>query len=166
MKILLVGCILLVFLSCSEPKQPYLLPDNAESLISGDVSKTWKLAKRMNDGNRMNMGECFLAYKQTFKSDRTVSDNNSSQKDCGESLHAKWEIVVDEKGHSFIKMSSPQISELLNIKEDYKMFKIIELTEASMKLAFYHKQFSDRTTTIVDHLVPEYVTVQDRDFHW
>lgn len=158
---------LMLILSCSEPpKPPYTLPNNAIKLISGENSKTWKLAKRTNNGDRMNMGGCFLSFRQTFRSDMTVSDNNGEQRDCGESLHAKWELIKDEKGHNFIKMTSPQIPALLNIEEEFKNFKILHLAENEMKIAFYHKQFSDRTTTIVDYLVPEDVHVEDRDFHW
>ncbi len=152
--------------SCSEPSKPYVLPENAINLIAGNSSKTWKLAKCMNNGNRMNMGDCFLSFKQTYRSDMTVSDNNGEQSNCGDSLHATWELIKYGDGHNFIKMTSPQISELLNIEEDFKQFKILHLEEGKMKIAFYHKQFSDRTTTIVDFLVPEEVEVSDRDFHW
>jgi len=96
----------------------------------------------------------------------TVSDNNGEHHNCGDSLDATWELIKDKEGHNFIKMTSPQIPLLLNIKEDYKQFKILELEENRMKLAFYHKQFSDRTTTIVDYLVPDHIVVHDRDFHW
>ena len=161
-----VPILLILFLSCSEPPKPYVLPDNAIELITAHSSKTWKLAKRMNNGNRMNMGDCFLSYKQTFKADMTVTDNNSEQNDCGDSLNASWEITIDEEGHNFIKMTSPQIPELLKIEEDFKNFKILLLAEDKMKLAFYHRQFSDKWTTIVDYMVPENIVVKDRDFHW
>ena len=114
----------------------------------------------------MNMGDCFLSYKVTYKVDMTVTDNNGEHPDCGDSLHAQWELTKDKEGHNFIKMRSPQISKLMNIKEDYKLFKVLHLTHDKMKIAYYHKQFSDRTTTIVDYLVPEDVEVKDRDFHW
>lgn len=157
----------IIYLSCSSaPVEPYVLPRNAAELIAGSSSKTWKLAKRTNDGNRMNMGDCFLSYRQTFKSDMTVRDNNSEQKECGESLLAKWEIVQNEEGHSFIKLTSPQISALMNIEDDFKNFKILHLAEDKMKIAFYHRQFSDKWRTIVDYMVPEDVVVEDRDFHW
>lgn len=113
----------------------------------------------------MNMGGCFLSFRQTYSSDMSMTDNNGEQADCGESLNAKWEITKDEEGHSFIKLSSPQIPELLNIEEEFKNFKILYLSKDTLKLAFYHRQFSDRTTTIVDYLVPESFKVADRDFH-
>ena len=157
----------IIYLSCSSaPAEPYALPENAIALIAGSSSKTWKLAKRTNDGNRMNMGDCFLSYRQTFSNDMTVTDNNSEQKDCGESIQAKWKIIQDEEGHSFIQLTSSQIPELMNIEEDFKNFKILHLEEDKMKIAFYHRQFSDKWRTIVDYLIPENVVVEDRDFHW
>lgn len=159
-------CVVLVsMLACSEPKEPYIPPHNAVGLIASDSTKTWKLAKRMNNGNRMNMDGCFLSFKQTYRADMTMTDNNGEQANCGESLNATWEIVKDEKGHSFIKATSPQIPELLGIDEEFKNFKILYLSKDTLKLAFYHRQFSDRTTTIVDYLVPEDFDVPDRDFH-
>jgi len=158
--------ILIFCSSCSEPTPPYVLPINAIELITSNANKTWKLAKRTNNGDRMNMGDCFLSYRQTYNSDMTVSDNNSAHHNCGDSLHAVWELIKDEDGHNYIKMTSPEIPALLNIEEDYKLFKILELEENRMKIAFYHKQFSDRTTTIIDYLVPDHIVVGDRDFHW
>ena len=157
---------LLVVFGCNEPIPPYSLPKNVISIICSDSIKTWKLAKRLNDGNRMNMGDCFLSYRQTFKKDMTVSDNNGDNDNCGESLTATWEIIKDEKAHSYIKMQSPQIPMLMNIKEDYKKLRILHLSENKMTVAFYHRQFSDRWTIITDYLVPESVLVEDREFHW
>lgn len=163
----ILGLFVIFCFCCAEPpKAPYVLPDDPIQLIAGNDSKTWKLAKRTNNGDRMNMGDCFLSFKQTYRADMTLSDNNGEQNDCGDSLHANWELIKDEKGHNFIKMTSPQIPKLLNIKEDHKQFKILHLAENEMKIAYYHKQFSDRTTTIVDYMVPEDVEIKDRDFHW
>ena len=153
-------------LSCADPPLPYTLPEKPVQLVAGDSSKVWKLAKRTNNGNRMNMGDCFLSYRKTYTTDMKVSDNNGEHDDCGDSLYATWELIMDEKGHNFIRISSPQIPELMNIQEDFKNFKILHLEENKMIIAFYHKQFSDRVTTIVDYLVPEDIVVDDRDFHW
>lgn len=151
--------------ACKESSpNTFELPPNATNLLAGDSVKTWKLAKRFNDGYRMNMGECFLSYRQSFKSDGTVKDNNEEQADCGESLVATWEII-EEKGEFFIQLTSDQIPQLLNIEENFKRFKIIELQEESLKLTFTHKQFSNKIRLIEDHLVPEDVIVPNRDFH-
>lgn len=112
------------------------------------------------------MGDCFLAYRQTFRKDSTMNDNAGDNRDCGESLMASWKFVKDEKGNSYLKLKSGQIPELLKIDKDYKFFKVLRLTEDELKLQFTHRQFSGKLRTITDYYVPEHVSVEDRDFHW
>jgi len=38
----------------------------------------------------MNRAPCFMAYRQTFKADQTVFDNNEKTRDCGHSLTGEW----------------------------------------------------------------------------
>ena len=164
-KYLLISCI--IFVSCSEPpKEPYILPDNAIKLVTGDSAKIWKLARRFNNKTRMNMGDCFLAYKQTYRSDMTMHDNNGENIDCGETLNATWKFIKDKGENYYIKWNSEQLPALMHIEEDYKFFKIIHLSEEQMTLQFNHKQFSNKTSLITDIYVPEHVSVEDREFHW
>ena len=83
-------CLLFFLLAaCSAEKKEetiYTLPANAAELLAGKASKTWKLAKRTNDGMRVNMGDCTLAYRQTFSANQQLTDNNSQNPDCGPSL--------------------------------------------------------------------------------
>lgn len=158
--------LVLIIFSCSkQEKEPYKLPENAVHLIAGDSLKVWKLAKRFNGKTRMNMGDCFLSYRTTYKTDKTYHDNNGDFSDCGKTLRASWEITADEKGNSYIKQISDQIPELMNIKENYKFFKILYLSKDSLTLQFSHKQFQ-KTRIITDYYVQEGVEVKDRDFHW
>lgn len=158
--------IILNFTSCKDSKtKSYKLPLNAIELISGNDEKVWKLAKRLNNNIRMNMGDCFLSYRQFYRTNMTMNDNNSEHSDCGESLNAKWEVVQNETGNSFIKLQSNQLPKLMNIKEDYKYFQILELTENKLTLTFQHKQFSDKTMWIKDFYVPVDVKVEGRNFH-
>ena len=79
--------------SCNGSKsEPYKIPDNAVALISGDSLKTWKIAERYNGKVRMNMGPCFMSYRQTFLKDSSFYDNNGEKRDCGESLEGKWHL--------------------------------------------------------------------------
>lgn len=134
--------ILLITSSCSGPEKPvYELPENAWSLISADSVQTWKLAKRLNDGTRMNMGVCFLAYRQSFAKDSTMQDNAGETRECGETLFATWKFVKDKKGNSFLKLNSGQLPELMQIKEDYKFFKVLQLSEDQLVLEYKHKQY-------------------------
>ena len=163
-KYLLISCI--VIASCAKPpKEPYLLPDNAMRLLTGDSTKTWKLARRFNNGTRMNMGDCFLAYRQTYRSDMTMHDNNGENADCGETLKATWKFIKDQGENYYIKLSSEQLPALMHIDEDYKFFKITHLSEEQMTLQFNHKQFSNKTSLITAIYVPEHASVEDRDFH-
>lgn len=156
-----------ILFSCSGPEKPvYQLPENFTSLISADSTKTWKLAKRANDGTRMNMGDCFMAYRQTFAVDSTMRDNAGDTRDCGVTLLATWKIVKDKKGNSYIKLQSDQLPELLQIDEDYKFFKVLQLSEEELVLEYKHKQYGNKSRTITDYYVPENIKVEDRDFHW
>ncbi len=164
-KYLLISC--LVTVSCAEPPQePYQLPGNAASLLTGDSTKTWKLARRFNGETRMNMGDCFLSYRQTYQSDSTMHDNNGEQSDCGETLHATWHLVRNGSGHYYLKLISDQLSALMNIDEDHKYFKILQLSKDQTTVRFKHQQFSNKATLITDVYVPEDASVEDRDFHW
>ncbi|MTI29252.1 lipocalin family protein, partial [Xanthovirga aplysinae] len=154
-------------LSCSKAKkEPYKIPENAFSLIAGESGKTWKLARRFNGKTRMNMGDCFLSFRQTFKPDLSVMDNSGKNKDCGESLIGTWRLTKDKKENYYIKIISDQIPRLMNIEEDYKYFKILHVSEDQLTLQFRHKQFSNKERTMTDIYVPEEMEVEGRDFHW
>lgn len=158
---------ILLMISCSEvEKIPFEPPANAAELISGKDGKTWKLARRFNNGTRMNMGDCFLSYRATYRPDRTMNDNNGEQSDCGPTLKAQWSIVKSEKGHSYVKIDSDQLPDLMGIEDTYKVFKILQLSEDQMTLQFSHRQFSSKKTKMIDVYVPENVEVKGREFHW
>ncbi|MEQ9299035.1 MAG: lipocalin family protein [Cyclobacteriaceae bacterium] len=162
--IILIG---MAVASCAEPeKPPFELPADAMSLLTGDSSKSWKLARRFNNKTRMNMGDCFLEHRDTYKADFTMHNNSGAQSDCGETLNASWKFTKDKKGNSYIRWTSDQLPQLLNIDKNYKSFKILELSEEQMTLQFSHKQFSDKTTIITDIWVPEDASIEDREFHW
>ena len=156
---------LLLFTSCSEDTKPYELPANALSLLHGDSTKTWKIARRYNDEVRMNMGPCFMDYRQTFQNNNTVSDNNAINTDCGPSLKGEWELKKSSKGHPYIKISSKDIPKLLNTEKNYKNFKILKLNKDTLKLSFRHKQYGNKYRTITDVLVREDLDIGDRYFH-
>lgn len=160
--------VFLIFqLSCSTPeKPPYELPANAKSLLTGDSTKTWKLAQRFNNSNRMNMGDCFLSHRETYRSNMTMQNNSGDRADCGKTLTATWKFAKDEKGNYYVKISSKQLPELMNIDEEFKLFKVLHLSDEQMTLQFNHQQFSSKTTTITDFYVPENVAFTGRDFHW
>ncbi|MCP9199196.1 lipocalin family protein [Gramella sp. GC03-9] len=162
----LLSCIWLaaLFLSCSEEKT-YQLPENAESLLHGDSTKTWKIARRYNNEVRMNMGPCFMSYRQSFSKDHQVSDNNAENDNCGPSLVGNWEFKKGAKGDPYIKISSPDIPELLNTDKDYKYFKILKLSADTLKLSFKHTQYGNTSRTITDILVREDLDIGDRYFH-
>jgi len=156
-----------IVISCKEDKKPpFELPENAQRLISGDSAKVWKLAKRTNNNTRMNMGDCFLSYRATYKIDHTMHDNNGEHEDCGETLRTKWSIYTSKEGYPYIKLKGGELKKLMNLDVDYKYFKILDLSENQMVLEFRHKQFSSKETTIVDVFVPENRSIKDRDFHW
>ncbi len=158
---------LIVLTSCSDDVKPvYEIPENARELIAADSSKTWKLAKRFNDGTRMNMGECFLAYRQTFSKDNTMNDNSGKTRDCGQTLFAEWKFVKDRKGNSYVQLKSKQLPELMQIEEDFKFFKVLQLSRNELVLEYKHKQYGNKSRTITDYYVQEDITVEDRNFHW
>lgn len=142
------------------------MPDNSVALIAGDSAKVWKLAKRTNNGTRMNMGDCFLSYRATYQTDSIMHDNNSDHSDCGETLTANWLLYTSKEGYPYIKLKSLQLKQLMNLDVDYKFFKILDLSEDQMVLEFRHKQFSSKESTIIDVFVPEDISIKDRDFHW
>ncbi|GGG39102.1 hypothetical protein GCM10011344_44970 [Dokdonia pacifica] len=161
------SCILFsVFISCKDKtKEPYIIPENAVHLLTADSVKTWKIAKRYNGKTRMNMGDCFLKYRQRFRESGLVKDNNDLQRDCGPSLEATWEITSSEKGDYYLKLTSDQIPELLQQESNEKFFKILYLSKDSLTLSYVHKQFNNRRR-ITDYLVRDDLEVKDREFHW
>ncbi|MHA7057941.1 hypothetical protein ACWGOQ_0012020 [Aquimarina sp. M1] len=161
-----MAVVIMMTLSCSNTyKKPYQIPDNPIELIAGVSGKTWKIAKRHNDGTRMNMAGCFLSYRTTYSPDMTMKDNNGAQQACGPSLDANWKITQNKEGHYFIKLTSDLLSELMNIDKDYKYFQITYLSKDSLELRYRHAQFSGQVRTIVDLYVQEDVAVPNRDFH-
>lgn len=168
MKKFVLLCFSITFLfGCKESEiiQKYKLPTEPISLITADSSKIWKLAKRYNNGHRMNMGDCFLAFRMIFNSNMTMRDNNEDSSNCGKSMKGNWEITENENGH-YIRVNSQLIPELLNIKDTFKYFKVLDLSDSLMILEFHHKQFSTSKTIITDHFVPNDVHVENRDFHY
>ncbi|WP_298312764.1 lipocalin family protein [uncultured Aquimarina sp.] len=163
---LLLALVIIITSSCSKSnKEPYQIPENAIELIAGTSGKTWKIAKRHNDGTRMNMAGCFLSYRTTYNPDMTMKDNNGEQHDCGPSLIANWEITQSKKGHYFIKLKSDQLPKMMNIEKNYKSFQITYLSKDSLQLRYRHAQFSGQVRTIVDLYVQEDVVAPNRDFH-
>lgn len=163
----LVVFLLVVLLACeSEPEKPFDLPGDSKSLLAGDSVKTWKIARRFNNGTRMNMGDCFLAYRQTFSFNNEFVTNSDGRNDCGEPLTGRWSLARDPDGFSYIKLESSQIAEMMNIEEDYKLFKIKMLSDSLLVVQFNHAQTTKKQTTLVDYFVPEDVKVDDRNFHW
>lgn len=86
--------------------QRFRIPKNAVQLLTVDSIKSWKIARRYNGSTRMNMGDCFLGYRQRFRTSAALSvnssglvqDNNGELRNCGPSLKATWEITTSEKG--------------------------------------------------------------------
>ncbi|WP_422104727.1 lipocalin family protein [Winogradskyella sp.] len=154
--------VLMVVSSCSSDK--FDLPENANALLTNNSSKTWKLAKRYNDGYRMNMGDCFLSYRVTYNANGITTDNNAQHKDCGDSMEANWSFYTNDDG-SYIKLKGDKVKTLLNQEKDYKFFKIKELSDTLLIVSFKHKQFGNKERTIEDHLVPEAMVVEGRRYH-
>lgn len=150
-----------VLLHCSEKLE---LPENANELLTNNSSKIWKLAKRYNDGYRMNMGDCFLSYRVTYNSNGTTTDNNTQNEDCGDSMEANWSFYTNENG-AYIKLKGEKVKTLMNQDNDYKYFKIESLTDTLLIVSFRHKQFGNKERTIQDYLVPEDVKVEGRNYH-
>lgn len=113
----------------------------------------------------MNMGDCFLSYRISYRTDLTMYDNNGDFPDCGESLKARWSVITNANG-AFIKISGQQLPKLFNSSEEYKYFQIDALSEDTLVLRFEHAQFSDKKSILVDHFVPEDAVVEHRDFHY
>lgn len=157
--------ILLAFASCQKIDKPYPLPENARNLIHGDSLKTWKIARRYNNDVRMNMGPCFMDYRQTFTNSGMVRDNNSENKNCGPSLTGNWKIEKSPKGNPYIKITSPDIPALMSTEKDYKYFRILKLTGDTLKISFKHTQYGNTKRTITDILVREDLDIGDRYFH-
>jgi hypothetical protein len=114
----------------------------------------------------MNMGDCFLSHRVTYSSDMSMHNNSGEHRDCGETLSGTWKFAKDQKGHYYIKIESSQLPTLMNIEDDFKLFKILQLTEEQMTLQYNHQQFSNKVTTITDIYVPEDRIVENREFHW
>ncbi|MDT0691295.1 lipocalin family protein [Salegentibacter sp. F188] len=165
MKIRLLSFLIIFLYSCEDSKKPYRTPENAVALISGDSIKSWKIAERYNGKVRMNMGPCFISYRQTFLNDSTFYDNNGETRDCGDSLKGKWQLHTNSKGDPYIKLESPQIPKLLSIQENFKFFKILYLSKDTLKLAFEHQQYGNKRRVITDILVREELEVGDRYYH-
>lgn len=161
--------IVVIFVMCfsceKEESKPYQTSENIRQLIAGDSSKVWKIARRYNGKTRMNMGDCFLSYRQTFKTNGAVSDNNEENYDCGSSLKGSWTVVKDTLGYSYIRIESPQIEVLFGTDKDYKDFRIFYASVDSLHISFLHNQFGQQRR-ISDYLVREEITVADRDFHF
>ncbi|WP_299228666.1 lipocalin family protein [uncultured Psychroserpens sp.] len=167
MKYLIILLALASFLSCIDDKKPpFNLPQSPKTLIAGDSAKSWKLARRFNNKTRMNMGDCFLSYRVTYLTNGYMHDNNAEQENCGETLTADWIIYHSKDNYPYIKLKSEKLKKLMHLDKDYKFFKILDLNENLMVLEFRHKQFSSKESTIVDFLVPEDVSIDDREFHW
>ncbi len=167
MRYLIGIVIILLFMSCAgEVDRPFELPTNAPEMIAGDSVKTWKLARRYNNGTRMNMGDCFLAHRQSFSKDGTFYTSSNGRKDCGAPMVGKWTLARDPEKTAYIRLDSDQIPEMLNIDEDFKFFKIKNLSDSLLVLQFNHAQTTKEQTVMVDYLVPEGVNVDDRTFHW
>lgn len=157
---------ILILISCADtPSLPYELPENSITLLTSDSVKTWKIAKRYNGETRMNMGDCFLGYRQCFRESGLVKDNNGSLMNCGPSLNAQWKIITQDNGHSYLRIMGDQIPELLSQEEDFKFFKILHISKDSLTLSFTHRQYNKKRT-ITDYLVRDDLEVDDRNFHW
>ena len=162
--------LLLLYFGCSKGKKEviYTLPDNAVEMLAGKESKTWKLAKRTNGGTRVNMGDCTLAYRQTFSANLQVSDNNAQQPDCGPSLTGSWKFGLGKDGQAYLAITSSIVPKLFKVENgsSTKYFKITSLSDSMLVYHFEHQLFSNRTTIIEDVLIPEDVPDLNRNFHW
>ena len=163
-KKLLLIFIMIGIISCQED-QVYELPKNTAILLAGDDAKTWKLAIRSNNNVRMNMGPCFLNYRQSFSVDNNVEDNNGRNKNCGPSLAGTWEFKKGAKNEPYLRITSPQIPELLSTSKEYKDFKILKLTMDTLEVVFRYNQYGNKSRLIKDILVREDLDIGDRYFH-
>ena len=161
---ILVLMMMVLLLSCQED-QVYELPKNTAILLAGDDAKTWKLARRSNNNVRMNMGPCFLNYRQSFSVDNTVEDKNGRNKNCGPSPAGTWKFKKGAKNEPYLRITSPQIPELLSTSKEYKDFKILKLTIDTLDVVFRHNQYGNTSRLITDILVREDLDIGDRYFH-
>ncbi len=168
--VLLTTIAVIVISACGSENEYkiYNLPDQAATFLSGETGKTWKLAKRVNNGTRVNMGECTIGYRQTFLPDFAVSDNNSEMYDCGESMNGTWELIENKKGAAFLTITSDLVPKYFKVPEGSKTkyFQLVELSPGVLVYKFKHELFSTKTSIVVDVLVPEDSVVDDRNFHW
>lgn len=167
----IICTLIFILASCSAKKKEnpvFILPDNASELLAGQESKKWKLAKRTNDQMRVNMNNCTFAFRQTFSRNGQLSDNNAQNHDCGPSLNGQWALVLDSKGHPYLKITSDMIPSLFQVKEGSKTkyFQIVTLSDSLFVYRFTHQLFSNETTIIEDTLIPENTPEGDRNFHW
>ncbi len=167
----LLAVLFFLFAACSSEKKEeviFTLPANAAEMLAGKASKTWKLAKRTNDGMRVNMGDCTLAFRQTFSANQQLTDNNAQNPDCGPSLAGNWRFSLDSKGQAYLAITSDLIPTLFKVKEGSKtkFFKIAFLSDSMLVYRFQHQLFSNETTIIEDTLIPEGAPDGDRNFHW
>ncbi|MEM8893737.1 MAG: hypothetical protein AAGC88_04105 [Bacteroidota bacterium] len=167
------GYFLRIFLMCiylvdctSKTEQPFQLPQNARTLLTADSVKTWKLARRINNSTRMNMGHCFLEYRQTYYVDQLMHDNAGENWGCGETLDAQWHFTYDKSGQYYVKLVSDQLPKLMKLSDNFKHFKVLDLRKDQMVLQYRHQQFSGKASTITDVWVPEGLNISDREFHW
>ena len=112
------------------------------------------------------MGDCFLSYALTFNPDGSMQDNAGENRDCGETLIANWSFAKTNEGIYYLRWQGDNLGELMNMEEDFKLFKILQLSDTLMQLQFSHKQFSNKATLITDFYVPNGTKVKGRDFHW
>jgi len=152
--------------SCNKTlKTPYQPPSNLEYLIASDSLKTWKISKRYNGKTRMNMGDCFLRYRQSFLLNGSVYDNNEDNSNCGPSLKGSWAIIRDSAFYTYIRIKSDDIPELLGISENYIDFRVFYASKDSLHISFIHTQFGQERR-ISDYLVQEDISVKNRNFHY
>lgn len=168
--IILIILTTFVWLNCGATKEEtvFQLPENASELLAGKGSKTWKLAKRTNGKTRVNMGECTMAYRQTFDRNNKVTDNNKEREDCGPSIEGTWQFSYDEKKRPHVAITSEMIPKLFKTKtgSQTKHFQIVALTDSLFVYRFAHELFTNQTTVIEDVLIPENVIAEGRNFHW
>ena len=112
------------------------------------------------------MGDCFLSYRATYTRAMVMHDNSGEHRGCGETLNASWKFAKDQNENYYVRIESSQLPELMHIEKDFKLFKVLHLSEDQLTLQFSHKQFSDKQTRITDILVPENTVIGDREFHW
>ena len=163
------GLMLLILWGCGsgESSKIFRLPPDSDQTLAGTNRKTWKLAKRTNNGTRVNMGECTLHYRQTFYANHQVEDNNSLRSDCGDSMNGKWNLSENESGVAYLSIASEVVPKYFEVPEGSitKHFQLVELTDKSLVYTFKHKLFSTKPSIVVDYLIPADSVFEDRNFH-